>query len=119
VSYQSAYDYEQLLEIDPDVILHRYGIDSYYDVGSIRETISDDPVGGELTAIQNDRLYAGGHPVQGPLMYLFQLEMTAKQLYPDQFGEWPGYGHGSPYPAIPEEEQLFDRERVADIVGGE
>jgi hypothetical protein len=119
VSYQSAYDYEQLLEIDPDVILHRYGIDSYYDVGSIRETISEDPVGGELTAIENDRLYAGGHPVQGPLMNLFQLEMTAKQLYPEQFGEWPGYEHGEPYPAIAEEEQLFDRERVAEIVGDE
>ena len=119
VSYQSAYDYEQLLEIDPDVILHRYGIDSYYDVGSIRETISEDPVGGELTAIENDRLYAGGHPVQGPLMNLFQLEMTAKQLYPDQFGEWPGYEHGQPYPEIPEGERLFDRQRVAEIVGAE
>jgi ABC-type Fe3+-hydroxamate transport system substrate-binding protein len=119
VSYQSAYDYEQLLEIDPDVILHRYGIDSYYDVGSIRETIADDPVGGELTAIENDRLYAGGHPVQGPLMNLFQLEMTAKQLYPEAFGEWPGYEHGEPYPEIPAEEQLFDRQRVAEIVGGE
>jgi hypothetical protein len=119
VSYQSAYDYEQLLEIDPDVILHRYGIDSYYDVGSIRETIAEDPVGGELTAIENDRLYAGGHPVQGPLMNLFQLEMTAKQLYPDQLGEWPGYEHGQPYPQIPEGERLFDRERVAAIVGSE
>ena len=119
VNYQTSYDYEQLLEIDPDVILHRYGINSYYDVGSIRGTIADDPVGGELTAIEDDRFYAGGHPVQGPLMNLFQLEMTAKQLYPEQFGEWPGYEQGDPYPEIPEGERLFDRERVAEIVGGE
>jgi hypothetical protein len=46
---------------------------------------------------------------------LFRLEMTAKQLYPDQFGEWPGYVNGEPYP---EDEQLFDRQRVADIVRG-
>ncbi|GAB7095027.1 ABC transporter substrate-binding protein [Halolamina litorea] len=119
VSYQTAYDYEQLLEIDPDVILHRYGINSYYDVGDIRQTIADHPVGGDLTASQNGRIYAGGHPVQGPLMNLFQLEMTAKQLYPEQFGEWPGYTQGESYPEIPEGERLFDRQRVADIVGGE
>ena len=118
VSYQTSYDYEQLLEIDPDVILHRYGIDSYYDVGAIRETIADHPVGGDLTAAETGRIYPGGHPVQGPLMNLFQLEMTAKQLYPERFGEWPAYTHGEPYPEIPEGERLFDRQRVADAVGG-
>jgi hypothetical protein len=45
--------------------------------------------------------------------------MTAKQLYPAQFGEWPGYVDGEPYPGIPEAEQLFDRGRVADIITGE
>ena len=34
-------------------------------------------------------------------MNLFQLEMTAKQLYPDRFGEWPGYSSGDPYPENP------------------
>ncbi|MBP1987030.1 ABC transporter substrate-binding protein [Halolamina salifodinae] len=119
ISYQTAYDYEQMLEIDPDIILHRYGINSYYDVGSISQTIADHAVGGDLTAAQNGRIYPGGHPVQGPLMNLFQIEMTAKQLYPEQFGEWPGYTHGEPYPEIPEEERLFDRQRVADAVSGE
>jgi hypothetical protein len=52
-------------------------------------------------------------------MNLFQLEMTAKQLYPERFGEWPDYEHGDPYPEIPAEERLFDRQRVADIVTGE
>jgi len=41
--------------------------------------------------------------------------MTAKQLYPDAFGAWPRYESG-PYPEIPTDEQLFDRERVADDV---
>ncbi|WP_284014262.1 ABC transporter substrate-binding protein [Halobaculum litoreum] len=114
--FGTTYDYETLLELDPDVILHRYGIASYYDVASIRETIAADPVGGELAAIRNDRFYPSGTPVQGPLMNLFQLEMTAKQLYPEQFGEWPEYEQGDPYPEIPAEERLFDRERVASVV---
>lgn len=116
VSYESAYDFETMLEIDPDVILHRYGY-SYYDVAAIREEIANHPVGGQLSAIRNDRFYAGGNPLQGPLMNLFQLEMTAKQLYPDAFGAWPGYD-GGPYPEIPADEQLFDRKRVAAIVTG-
>jgi hypothetical protein len=45
--------------------------------------------------------------------------MTAKQLYPGRFGEWPGYENGEPYPEIPEAERLFDRQRVADVVRGE
>jgi len=72
--------------------------------------------GSELTAVQNDRVLASGMRYQGPIMNLFQLEMTAKQLYPAQFGEWPGYESGSSYPEIPADEQLFDRDRVANIV---
>ncbi|SHG98420.1 ABC transporter substrate-binding protein [Halobaculum gomorrense] len=117
--FGTTYDYETLLEVDPDVILHQYGINSYYDVASIRETIANDPVGGELAAIRNDRFYPSATPVQGPLMNLFQLEMTAKQLYPEQFGEWPEYEHGDPYPELPEAERLFDRDRVADAVAGD
>ncbi|WP_224270898.1 ABC transporter substrate-binding protein [Haloprofundus salinisoli] len=119
VTFETTYDYETMLDIDPDVILHPFGIASYYDVGQIRQTLEDHPVGGQLTAVRNDRVYPSGNPVQGPLMNLFQLEMTAKQLYPEQFGEWPGYETGEPYPEIPESERLFDRRRVADIVAGE
>ncbi|RKD95720.1 ABC transporter substrate-binding protein [Halopiger aswanensis] len=112
-------DYETMLEEDPDVILHLWGITSRYSIDNVRETLEDHPVGSELTAVQNDRVVAGGMRYQGPIMNLFQLEMTAKQLYPDQFGEWPGYEPGQPYPDIPSDEQLFDRERVAEIVRGE
>jgi hypothetical protein len=44
---------------------------------------------------------------------MFQTEMAAKQLYPDEFGSYPGYGD------LSEEEQLFDRERLAAVVRGE
>jgi len=42
--------------------------------------------------------------------------MTAKQLYPDIFGEWPTYENGDHYPEIPSAEQLFSRDRVANII---
>ncbi|MFC4358294.1 ABC transporter substrate-binding protein [Halobium salinum] len=111
-------DYETMLEADPDVILHLWGMTPNYDMSSVRRTLADDPVGGQLNAVENDRVYAQGMRYQGPIMNLFQTEMTAKQLYPDVFGEWPRYEAGSPYPEIPAEEQLFDRRRVADIVAG-
>ncbi|ELZ44501.1 ferrichrome-binding protein [Halorubrum coriense DSM 10284] len=118
VTYETAYDHEQLLEVDPDVILHQYGIASYYDVGAVREELAAHPVAGDLSAIANDRLYPSGDPVQGPIMNLFQLEMTAKQLFPERFGEWPGYDHGDDYPDVPADERLFDRGEVASIVAG-
>lgn len=112
-------DYEAMLEADPDVILHLWGMAPGYYIDGIRKTVADHPVGGKLTAIENDRFYAGGMRFQGPLMNLFQLEMTAKQLYPERFGEWPGFVPGEPYPEIPADERLFDRERVAAIVTGD
>ncbi|MDJ1433093.1 ABC transporter substrate-binding protein [Halostagnicola sp. A-GB9-2] len=117
ITYETAYDYETMLEIDPDILLHRFGIASY-DVDHIRGTLEDHPVASQLTAVENDRVYASGNPIQGPIMNLFQLEMAAKQLYPDQFGEWPGYG-GDTYPEIPEDEQLFDRDYVAAVIQGD
>jgi ABC-type Fe3+-hydroxamate transport system substrate-binding protein len=119
VTYETTYDHEALLEVDPDVVLHQFGIASYYDVGAVREELADHPVASELAAVENDRFYSSGNPVQGPIMNLFQLEMTAKQLYPERFGEWPGYDHGDAYPAIPDGERLFDRQRVADIINGD
>ncbi|TKX73514.1 ABC transporter substrate-binding protein [Halorubrum sp. GN11_10-6_MGM] len=118
VTYEMTYDHEGLLEVDPDVIFHQYGIASYYDVGAIREELTDHPVAGDLSAIANDRFYPSGDPVQGPIMNLFQTEMTAKQLFPERFGEWPGYEHGDAYPEIPADERLFDRDEVASIVAG-
>jgi len=112
-------DFEALLEADPDVLLTLWGMTSTVDFGQLRRNLEDHSVGQELSAVQNDRVYTQGTRFQGPLMNLFQLEMTAKQLYPDVFGEWPGYVDGEPYPDFPEDEQLFDRQRVADIIKGD
>ena len=112
-------DYEVMLEADPDVILHLWGMTPNYSMADTRERLRKDASGRELTAVQNDRVYPAGMRYQGPIMNLFQIEMGAKQLYPDVFGEWPGYEDGEHYPDIPAEERLFDRERVANAVNGE
>jgi ABC-type Fe3+-hydroxamate transport system substrate-binding protein len=111
-------DYEGLLEFDPDVIVFHFGV-SFLDfrgtnfVRQQRELLADHPVGSQLTAVRNDDLYVGGTPYQGPIVNMFQTEMAAKQLYPDEFGSYPGYGE------LSEGEQLFDRRRLADVVSGD
>jgi hypothetical protein len=112
-------DYEAMVEAEPDAILVLFTTASSYSIADIRSTLEEDDVAAEIAAVQNDRVYAQGARYQGPIMNLFQTEMTAKQLYPEQFGAWPGYVDGEPYPEIPEGERLFDRGRVADIVNGE
>ncbi|WP_436936063.1 ABC transporter substrate-binding protein [Halovenus marina] len=118
VPTNTVVDFETLLEADPDVILFLGGFEPGTDLGKRREAFRSDPVASKITAVQNDQMYPQGARYQGPILNLFQLEMTAKQLYPDQFGEWPSYESG-PYPEIPEDEQLFDRQRVADAINGE
>lgn len=97
-------DYETLLEVDPDVIAIRQ--QGRVTEESFRETfvshMRDHDVASELRAVQNDRVIYGGMTYQGPIINLFQTERAARDLYPDEFGD----------------EQLFDRERVADIVNG-
>jgi len=114
----TSYDYEGMLELDPDIIIHEFGLTGSVDIDELRNTVENDPVGSELTAVKNDRFYAGGLPLQGPIYNIFQIEMAAKQLYPEQFGEWPEVADDGTY-EIPAEEQMFDRQRVADIVNGE
>jgi iron complex transport system substrate-binding protein len=101
-------DYENLLEVDPDVILvrgqERKSAQEFRDV--VLGYMRDHPVGSELTAVENGRVYRGGYLNQGPIQNLFQTERAAQQMYPDVFGEVTG------------DEQLFDRQRVADIVNG-
>jgi iron complex transport system substrate-binding protein len=102
-------DYENLLEVDPDVILIRgHERDSATEFrDSVLAYMRDHPVGGELTAVREGRVYRGGYLNQGPIHNLFLTERAAKQLYPDVFGEVTG------------DAELFDRQRVADIVTGE
>ncbi|WP_049968450.1 ABC transporter substrate-binding protein [Haloferax prahovense] len=102
-------DYENLLEIDPDVILvrghKRKTPEEFRD--TVLAYMEDHPVGGELAAVQNGRVYRGGYLFQGPIHNLFLTERAAKQLYPDVFGD------------VTDDAELFDRQRVADIVNGE
>ncbi|WP_248897133.1 ABC transporter substrate-binding protein [Haloplanus halobius] len=111
-------DYETMLEADPDVFLHLWGLTPNYQMDEVRQSLESHEVGSQLAAVENDRVYPAGMRYQGPIMNLFQIEMGAKQLYPDRFGAWPGYEDGDHYPELPEDEQLFDRQRVADIVTG-
>ena len=102
-------DYENLLEIDPDVILVRGH--ERKSASEFRETVlaymEDHPVGGELAAVRNGRVYRGGYLNQGPIHNLFLTERAAKQLYPDVFGPVSG------------DDRYFDRRRVADVVDGD
>ncbi|WP_049899969.1 ABC transporter substrate-binding protein [Natrinema altunense] len=101
-------DYENLLEIDPAVILIRGH--ERKSATEFRDTVLDymqrHPVGSELTAVQNGRVYRGGYLNQGPIHNLFLTERAAKQLFPEEFGDVTG------------DEHLFDRQEVADIING-
>jgi ABC-type Fe3+-hydroxamate transport system substrate-binding protein len=117
-------DYEALLDADPDVIVFHFGV-NYRDWNghdALRKTVQglrDSDLGQELTAVQEDELYVGGSAYQGPIINLFQTEMLGKQLYPEQFGEWNGDVASGELPDIPQSEQLFDRQRLAEIITGE
>lgn len=102
-------DFETLLEVDPEVFLIRGH--ERKSVSEFRDTVVADlrnhPVGSQLTAVENGRVYRGGYLHQGPIHNLFLTEQGAKQMYPEIFGE------------IASNDQLFDRQRVADIISGE
>jgi len=102
-------DYEGLLDLDPDVILFRNFAEMSPE--GFRDTVlaymEDHPVGSQLSAVQNGRVYRGGYLHQGPIHNLFLTEQGAQQIYPDIFGE------------VTSDNELFDRHRVADIINGE
>jgi iron complex transport system substrate-binding protein len=112
----AEWDYEQILEVDPDALLFQYGFShvSTEEFERRMDAMREDPVGKQLTAVRNDRLYRGGTSYQGPLINLFQTEAAAKQFYPETFGEWNGLDT-----LANEEERLFDYQRVADVINGE
>lgn len=57
----------------------------------------DQAVGGELTAVREDRVHRGGYLNRGPIHNLFLTERAARQLYSGVFGEVTG------------DAELFDR----------
>ena len=117
-------DYETMLEIDPEVIMIHWGIGTTGDTNSFsaqafREEyvtpMENDSTGSQLTAVQNEDVYPGQYGEQGPVVNLLQTEMVAQQLYPEEFGAFDPES----FPEVPEENQLFDRQRVADIINGD
>jgi iron complex transport system substrate-binding protein len=112
----AEWDYEQILEVDPDTLLFQYGFShvSTEEFERRMDAMREDPVGRQLSAVQNDRLYRGGTSYQGPLINLFQTEAAAKQFYPETFGAWDGLDTLSD-----EDDRLFDYQRVADIIDGD
>jgi iron complex transport system substrate-binding protein len=107
-------DYEGMLEADPEYLF----FDSTLSMG--REEfekrfvtpLEESAVGSELTAVQEGNIFRGGGRYQGPIINLFVTEVLAKQLYPEQFGDFTAVGE------VSTERQLFDRQRVSDIING-
>ncbi|QDV08154.1 Periplasmic binding protein [Planctomycetes bacterium Poly30] len=105
-------DIEAMLTLDPEVLIVPWAIyssETYDQLLALR----DDPLGARLTALGTDRAYPGGSPLQGPIFHLFQIEMAAKQIYPDRFGPFRADGD------YPESEQLFSRAEVSRVLRGE
>lgn len=104
-------DLEGMLSIDPDVLITPFAVLPGMRPNHDRLlTLRSDALGKRLKAVRNNHVYPGGTPLQGPLFLLFQVEMAAKQIYPERFGQ---YRDDQLYP---NGEQLFDRARVADIL---
>jgi len=98
-------DYETLLEIDPDSLLLRYhkqGKSREEFEASILSYMQDHPVGSQLTAVQEGRVFRGGPIYAGPLHNLFMIERYATGYFPEAFTG----------------DELFDRQRLADIING-
>ncbi|MEY7849969.1 ABC transporter substrate-binding protein [Natrarchaeobius sp. A-rgal3] len=117
-------DYEAMAEIDPEIIIVHGGIrltddDGEYSSGAFREQfvtpLNEHPVGSQLTAVENGAVYPGPYFMQGPIADLFQTELIARLLYPEEFGTFDP----ERFPDVPAGEQLFDREEVADIIRGD
>jgi len=101
-SDRSRIDYETLLEIDPDMLLLRGNeaktAEEFQD--TVVSFMEDHTVASSLTAVENGAVYRGGPLYQGPITNLVLTERAASQAY-----------------SI--DEELFDRQRISDIINGE
>ncbi|WP_408960663.1 ABC transporter substrate-binding protein [Natrinema sp. 74] len=109
--------YEELLRADPDYIgavgaLMHATHEEF--VNTVIEPFENNENGQQLGAVQNGNVIRSGGQYMGPIVDMFSTEAVAKQVYPDEFGEWPG-----PVGDVPEDEQLFDRQRLINIVNGD
>jgi len=101
-SERGTVDYETMLEVDPEVLLIR-GQEAKSESefqNTVVSYMKDHDTASGLTAVQNDDVYRAGPLYQGPILNLLLTERAAQQVY--------GV-----------EGELFDRQRVADIVNGD
>ncbi|EMA22844.1 MULTISPECIES: ABC transporter substrate-binding protein [Haloarcula] len=99
---RSKVDFETLLDIDPEHLLLRGQENktrSEFE-DTVVSFLESDSAGSELTAVQNGDVYRGGPLYQGPITNLVLTERAASQVHDV-------------------DRNLFDRQRVADIVAGE
>jgi len=80
-------DMEAMLDADPDVLLQFSDWQNPDEATEAFFALDEHPVGQQLTAVANDRLYAGGDAFQGPIINIFQIELTAKQFYPQRVAD--------------------------------
>jgi iron complex transport system substrate-binding protein len=101
-SSRGAIDFETLLEVDPAVLLLRGQEAKTAEEfeSTVVTYMENHDVGGELTAVQNGDVYRAGGLYQGPITNLVVTQRLAEQLY------------GA-------DEQLYDPERVSEIVAGD
>ena len=99
-------DYEPLLDIDPEILV--FYTDTHRPAEEFQSTylafLKEHSTASQLTAVQNGDVYPTGSMYQGPIINLSKTERAAKQLFPETFDA---------------AEQLYDRQRVGEIVAGE
>lgn len=109
--------YEELLDVDPDYIGAVGALTSSTHeqfVTNVIEPFENNENGQDLTAVQEGNVIRSGGQYMGPIVDMFSTEAVAKMVYPEQFGEWPGS-----VGELSEEERLFDRQRLLDIINGD
>jgi len=100
-SERGAVEYETLLEVDPEVLLLR-GQEAKTEEefqNTVVSHLEDNNTTSQLSAVQNGEVYQGGPLYQGPIFNLLVTERAVNQIYDV-------------------DEELFDRQRVSDIVNG-
>ncbi|WP_254271023.1 ABC transporter substrate-binding protein [Haloarcula marina] len=99
---RAAIDLETVLDVDPEVLMLRgyeaMTREEFQD--TVVDFLRNHETASALTAVENGDVYRAGGLYQGPITNLVLTERTAGQLYDV-------------------DEELFDRQRVADIVNGE
>ena len=101
-SSRGSIDFETLLEVDPEVLLVR-GQEAKT-ATEFQDTVvafmQNHNIASELTAVSNGDIYRAGPLYQGPITNLLVTERLAGTLYDV-------------------DEELFDKQRVADVVHGD